>query len=323
VPTIPFVRGLYEVADQVYAYLQPDGSWGYSNAGLVAGDGESILVDTLFDLHLTAAMLEAMRAVTESAPISTVVNTHANGDHCFGNELVEGARVVSSAAAAAEMADLPAAALHGLKEIDLGAAGNRFVEQAFGAFDFEDIAMVPPTSTFHGTHTLVVGGRTVELMEVGPAHTAGDVIVHVPDAATVFTGDILFVGSTPIIWAGPVSSWRRACASIRALNPSVIVPGHGPVVGVAALETLERYLIWLHAEASARAAAGMSVIEAAFDIELGDYADWLDPERIVINTDAIYAEVRPGHHRLDAVTMMQELGRYREAVAATRATPRA
>jgi cyclase len=202
VPTIPFVRGLYEVADQVYAYLQPDGSWGYSNAGLVAGDGESILVDTLFDLHLTAAMLEAMRAVTESAPISTVVNTHANGDHCFGNELVEGARVVSSAATAAEMADLPAAALHGLKELDLGAAGNRFVEQAFGAFDFEDIAMVPPTSTFHGTHTLVVGGRTVELMEVGPAHTAGDVIVHVPDAATVFTGDILFVGSTLVVGDG-------------------------------------------------------------------------------------------------------------------------
>jgi hypothetical protein len=79
------------------------------------------------------------------------------------------------------------------------------------------------------------------------------------------------------------------------------------------METLERYLIWLHAEASARSAVGMSVMEAAFDIELGDYADWLDPERIIINTDAIYAEVRPGHRRLDAVTMMRELGRYREA----------
>jgi len=314
VSAIPFARGLYEVADQVYAYLQPDGSWGYSNAGLVSGDGESVLVDTLFDLHLTAAMLDAMRPVTGSAPISTVVNTHANGDHCFGNALVEGARVVSSAATAAEMADLPASALHALKELDLGAEGNRFVEQAFGAFDFAGIAMVPPTDTFGGTHTLVVGGRTVELLEVGPAHTAGDVIVHVPDAATVFTGDILFIGSTPIIWAGPVSSWLRACASIRALNPSVIVPGHGPVVEVAAIEPLERYLSWLHAEASTRAAAGMSALEAAFDIKLGDYAGWLDPERIVINTDAVYAEVRPGHQRLDAVTMMRELGRYRDRV---------
>jgi glyoxylase-like metal-dependent hydrolase (beta-lactamase superfamily II) len=315
VPTIPYALGLYEVADRVYAYLQPDGSWGYSNAGLVAGDGESILVDTLFDLHLTAAMLDAMRPVTAIAPISTVVNTHANGDHCFGNELVEGARVVSSSRTAAEMTDLPASMLHGLKQLDLGTSGNRFVEEAFGPFDFAGIAMAPPTDTFQGARTLTVGGRVVELVEVGPAHTAGDVIVHVPDAATVFTGDIVFIGSTPIIWAGPVSNWLRACASIRALNPSVVVPGHGPVVGVDAMDPLESYLTWLHAEASARADAGMSALEAAFDIELGDYAEWLDSERIVINTDAIFAEVRPGHQRLDALTMMRELGRYRDALA--------
>jgi cyclase len=314
VPSIPYALGLYEVAEGVYAYLQPDGSWGYSNAGLVCGDGESILIDTLFDLRLTAAMLDAMRPVTANTPISTVVNTHANGDHCFGNELVQGARVVTSARTAAEMADLPASMLHGLKQLDLGESGNRFVEHAFGPFDFAGIATEPATNTFAGEQTLTVGGRVVELLEVGPAHTAGDVIVHVPDAATVFTGDIVFIGSTPIIWAGPVSSWLRACASIRALNPSVVVPGHGPVVDVDAMEPLERYLTWLHAEASARADAGMSALEAAFDIELGEYADWLDPERIVINTDAIFAEVRPGHQRLDALTMMRELGRYRDTL---------
>jgi len=222
---------------------------------------------------------------------------------------------VSSARTATEMADLPASMLHGLKQLDLGASGNRFVEQAFGPFDFAGIVMAPVTDTFDGAHTLTVGGRAVELVEVGPAHTAGDVIVHVPDAATVFTGDIVFIGSTPIIWAGPVANWLRACATIRALNPSVVVPGHGPVVGVAAMEPLERYLTWLHAEASARASAGMSALEAAFDIELGEYAEWLDSERIVINTDAVFAEVRPGHQRLDALTMMRELGRYRDLLA--------
>ena len=40
------------------------------------------LIDTLFDLPLTAAMLESMAGVTLAAPISTLVNTHANGDHC-------------------------------------------------------------------------------------------------------------------------------------------------------------------------------------------------------------------------------------------------
>ncbi|HMD51435.1 MAG TPA: MBL fold metallo-hydrolase, partial [Solirubrobacteraceae bacterium] len=75
-----YVKGLQEVGDGLYAYLQPDGSWGWSNAGLVA-DGEStLLVDTLYDLPLTEEMLKAMRdAVPAALHIGTLVNTHANG----------------------------------------------------------------------------------------------------------------------------------------------------------------------------------------------------------------------------------------------------
>ena len=62
--------GLHEVGQGAYAYLQPDGGWGYSNAGLIVGDGCSLLVDTLFDLRLTEAMLESMRGVTGGAPIA-------------------------------------------------------------------------------------------------------------------------------------------------------------------------------------------------------------------------------------------------------------
>ena len=97
-----YSKGLRDLGDGIYAYLQPDGSWGYSNAGLVADSGESLLVDTLFDLHLTAEMLQAMRRAEPAAQrIGTLVNTHANGDHCYGNQLVEGARVITSAATAA------------------------------------------------------------------------------------------------------------------------------------------------------------------------------------------------------------------------------
>ena len=80
-----YTLGLHELGDGCHAYLQPDGGWGWSNAGLIVGDGQSLLVDTLFDLDLTAAMLDAMAAVTAGAPVDTVVNTHANGDHCYGN----------------------------------------------------------------------------------------------------------------------------------------------------------------------------------------------------------------------------------------------
>ena len=80
--------GLHELGVGCYAYLQPDGGWGWSNAGLIVGEGRSLLVDTLFDLNLTALMLDAMSPFTEAAPVNSLVNTHANGDHCYGNSEV-------------------------------------------------------------------------------------------------------------------------------------------------------------------------------------------------------------------------------------------
>jgi len=313
--TVPYELGLHEVADGVYAYLQPDGSWGYSNAGLVVGDHASLLVDTLFDLSLTEAMLAAMASLTAGSPITTIVNTHANGDHCHGNQLLGDTRVITSAATAREMADLPASALHALKQLDLGADGNTFVTEAFGAFRFDDIDVASPTATFSGRLHGDVGGRPFVLEEVGPAHTGGDVIVHLPDAGVVFAGDILFIGSTPIVWAGPVGNWLAALERVRALEPEVVVPCHGPVVGLAALSEVEAYLRFVHSEASKRAAAGLSAVEAAFDIDLGDYAGWSDSERLVANADAVYAEVLPGYARMNILTLLAEMGRYRRAHA--------
>src|ERR1700734_1904290 len=105
-----YVKGLQEVGDGLYAYLQPDGGWGWSNAGLVVDGDRTLLVDTLYDLALTEQMLEAMRkAVPAAVQIDTLVNTHANGDHCYGNQLVGEAMIVASAKTAEEMSELPPA----------------------------------------------------------------------------------------------------------------------------------------------------------------------------------------------------------------------
>src|SRR3954466_7576330 len=97
---VAYRKGLHEVGDGLFAYLQPDGTWGWSNAGLVTGPGTSLLVDTLFDLRLTREMLDAMRPVTDRHPIGAAMNTHGNGDHCFGNALLpDGAEVYATAAA--------------------------------------------------------------------------------------------------------------------------------------------------------------------------------------------------------------------------------
>ena len=78
-----------------------------------------------------------------------------------------------------------------------------------------------------------VGDKQVVLIEVGPAHTRGDVLVHSVSDRVVFTGDILFIEGTPILWEGPIGNWIRACERIEAMDVDVVVPGHGPITGPA------------------------------------------------------------------------------------------
>ncbi len=293
--SVPYSKGLHEVADGIFAYLQPDGGWGWSNAGLAAGDGASMLVDTLFDLKLTRAMLDEMAAITDSIPIGTLINTHANGDHCYGNQLVTGAEVITSAASAAEMEALPAAALAAMMDMDFGANTNRYLKESFGPFTFTGIEPPRIDRTFSGQLRLDVGGRTVDLVEVGPAHTAGDVLVHLPEENVIFTGDILFINGTPLVWDGPVSNWIAACDRILALDCSVIVPGHGPLTDAEGVRAVRDYLSFVVEESTKRHAAGLSSIEAARDIELGSYDQWSDWERIAINVDTVYGELDSSH----------------------------
>jgi cyclase len=311
--TVPYERGLHEVADGVFAWLQPDGGWGWSNAGLVRGEGGSLLVDTLFDLDLTRAMLEAMAPITVTDPIETLVNTHANGDHCYGNQLVTGAEVIASAASAAEMENLPPSTLAMMTSLDLGDAGNRYVRDAFGPFRFDDIEPPRPDRTFSGILDLEVAGEAVKLVEVGPAHTAGDVLVHLPDRSTVFSGDILFIGGTPLVWDGPIQNWVDACDRILGFEADVIVPGHGPLTDAAGVRATADYLRFVFDEASARHAGGLTATEAAWDIELGSYADWGESERIALNVDAVYREIDETYESPGVLALFTQMAEIKDA----------
>ncbi|MDH4039150.1 MAG: MBL fold metallo-hydrolase [Gammaproteobacteria bacterium] len=287
-------HGLRELADGAYAWLAPRGTWGWSNAGLIADGEESLLVDTLYDLALTDEMLRAMRrAEPRAGTIDTLVNTHANGDHCHGNELVAGARIIASSASAAEMNELPPQAMAAIMEMagTMGKVGEYFLH-CFGQFKFTGITHTPPNSTFDGHLDLRVGDKPVHLIEVGPAHTRGDVLVHSPRDRTVFTGDILFIEGTPIMWQGPVANWIKACRLIEAMDVEHIVPGHGPVTDKKGVAGVRQYLEYVRDQARSRFDAGMDAFEAARDIELREYSAWSDPERIAVNVDSLYREFK-------------------------------
>lgn len=292
-PKYPFQKGLYETGNGIFAYLQPDGGWGWSNAGLISDGDQALLVDTLFDASLTRDMLAIMADATGKGAddIGVIVNTHANGDHCHGNGLCRHAEIIASEASAAEMAELPAPALAAImaQAKELGPAGQYLVD-IFGSFDFTDVAEKHPTRTFSGEYSVEVGDKKVQLIEVGPAHTAGDVLVHVPDDKTIFTGDILFIEGTPIMWAGPVSNWIAACDRIIDLQPETIVPGHGPITDAAGVRRVQDYLHYVNREARQRYDAGLSVRDAAHDISLGDFSSWGDSERIAVNVSTLYRE---------------------------------
>jgi len=308
---VAYERGLHELGDGLFAYLQPDGGWGWSNAGLLAGDGASLLVDTLFDLKLTKDMLAAMKPVTDRVPIDALVNTHANGDHCYGNQLVSDARIVASSRTAAEMSELPPAAMAALvaQAPQMGELGAFFM-RCFGGFDFEGIELALPDETFEGSLSLTVGEREVHLIEVGSAHTRGDTLALLPRQRVLFSGDILFNGAHPIAWAGPVSNWIAACDRILRLDIEVIVPGHGPLAEKSAVRELKAYFEYLYEQAALRRSQGMSPLQAARSMALDRWADWGERERLVVNIASIYAELSddaqpPGP--LEAFQLMAEL----------------
>lgn len=312
--TADSTQGLRELGDGCFAYLQRNGGWGWSNAGLIVGDGRSLLVDTLFDLDLTATMLDAMSVATATAPVDTVVNTHANGDHCYGNAEVTRRHpdvdIVASTATANEMSEVPPSLLAALNQAP-GEVGELF-RSFFGEFNFDGIDLVPPTRTFDGRLDLDVGGRKVELFEVGPAHTAGDTIVHVPDTRTVYTGDILFIGGTPIVWAGPLSNWISACDLMLDLDPETVVPGHGPLTDTAGIVAVRDYLSYVDEAATARHSAGMDAFDAARDIgrDLGvdeRFSGLGEFGRIAVNVETVYRTLDPGHVTPDVVEQFRRM----------------
>jgi glyoxylase-like metal-dependent hydrolase (beta-lactamase superfamily II) len=298
-----FAEGLYGLEHDCYAWMVPNGSWGESNAGLIVGEGESLLVDTLWDVKYTRRMLEAMQPLIKEAPLKYVVNTHADGDHFWGNQLVKECEIITSRASLEEMLTTQPASLmllgrigRLLSMIRLGGADKvgHWFQGMVAPYDFQEVTHTPATCTFEGQLTLSVGGREVQLIEVGPTHTHGDLMVYLPDAKTLYSADILFIGSTPVMWAGPIENWIAALDRILAMDVEIIVPGHGPITDKGGVQEVKDYWQYVYTKVQSCYAAGMSARDAAYQIVLSDefaqlpFGTWNSPERMMTNAHTLY-----------------------------------
>ncbi len=308
---------LRAIARDVYACLNPDRGLGWSNSGLLNRAG-GVVIDTFWDLPHTRELMATYARVSPARP-TRVVNTHHNGDHCWGNQLFPDAEIIGHRLCAASFGKEQPAMMQAVKN-SAGSADPVLAELAdrLAEWDFSGIELRPPTTLIDDRLVLDLDGMAAHLIYVGPAHTAGDVIVHLPAERVVFTGDVLFRLCTPIGWEGTYDRWLAALDEIIALAPETIVPGHGPLCGVEGPREMRAYLEYVRDEASCFFKAGLTALEAAQRIDLGPYGGWTEPERVVFNVERAYRELRgePFDAPIDPVAMFRAMYELRQAMRA-------
>ncbi len=285
-----------EVSDGIYAYIQPDGSWWINNTGFFVGRRGVVSVDACSTERRTLTYQAAIAAIT-SQPVHTLINTHHHGDHTFGNYLFEGATIVAQDRARQALLDW----------------GQPRSAPIWTDVDWGHIELAPPFLTYEEEVRVYVDDLACQVRYVGtPAHTTNDSIVWVPERKLLFSGDLLFNAGTPFLLQGSLSGALKALQQIRALGAETIVPGHGEVCGPEVIDAVEAYVRFLQGLARQGHDAGLSPLETARAADLGQYADWLDSERIVGNLYRGYAELdggKPGA-ALDFVAALTDMVAY-------------
>ncbi|MFG1777532.1 MBL fold metallo-hydrolase [Micromonospora sp. NPDC049048] len=225
------------VADGVHVLREP---LLHVNVTLVVGDGAALVVDTLSTAGQAAALAAAVRAVT--AADLTVVNTHHHFDHCFGNATLaaDPPRPVYAHEVAAEAMRQPDRLRREAYEEMRG-------EHPALAGELVGTVVLAPTHTVRGETVLDVGGRRVVLRHPGRGHTAGDLVVHVPDADVLVAGDLVEQSGPPAFEESYPLRWPDAVAELLRLTTpaTVVVPGHGEPVDVGFVRAQHAELVEL------------------------------------------------------------------------------
>jgi cyclase len=286
---------LVEVGDGVFAYLQPDGSWYINNTGFVVGRSGVISVDACSTERRTRAYLDRIASVSP-APVTMLVNTHHHGDHTYGNSLFGGAVIIGHENCRIEM-------------IATGLLGNTGI---WDPVDWGDLTLAPPVLTFTDRIRLWSDDHPLDVSFVGQAaHTTNDALVWLPEQEVLFCGDLLFNGGTPFLLMGSVRGAIDVLTNVVAPIPAAtIVPGHGPPCDHALIGTMVGYLEFVLATAAKGIAAGLSPLALARQTDLGEYAGWLDSERIVGNLHRAYADLGAAAPDVDVFAAFRDMVAY-------------
>ncbi|WP_372729101.1 MBL fold metallo-hydrolase [Nocardioides sp.] len=259
--------GFREVADRVWVARHREFDL---NITLVGGSAGLLVVDTHASTEAARGVIEAVRRLG-AGEVVAVTNTHWHFDHTFGN-----------GAFRAAYGDVPIHAHEDARD-ELATAGPALVA------DVADTELVLPDHTFSSAKVLDLGDRVVELIHPGRAHTAGDLVVRVPDVDVLVTGDVVEESAPPSF--GPDSfplDWPHSLDIVLGLatESTVVVPGHGGLVDREFVE-IQRNTIGLVASTIRDLVARGVPLAQALDV-----GDWALP------TDVLGDAVRRGYEQL-------------------------
>lgn len=291
-PPAPVVNGTpTEIAAGVW--VVPDGRVPLvPNVGLVRGDERLLVVDTAMG-PANGARIRRFADELAGGRELLVTITHFHPEHGFGAQAFRDARIVYNRAQLDELRD----------------KGDGYVEmfRTFGdtvAAQLEGVELVEPDETYEGdSHTLDLGGRTAELRTWGLAHTRGDQVVWLPEERILFTGDLVEERCFAIFPYFPPEDadvdgerWLGVLERLEALEPAIVVPGHGEVGDASVIVAAREYITQLRDETRELAAAGVGVDEAVARLDesmRARHPDWVQPEWIAFG-------VRHFHDRASA-----------------------
>jgi glyoxylase-like metal-dependent hydrolase (beta-lactamase superfamily II) len=189
-----------------------------SNAGFVVTDEGVVVIDVLGSPALGAALLRAIRTVTDK-PVKRVIVTHYHADHFYGLQpfKASGAEIWAHRAA--------------LDYLEGGEARRRLEQRSVDLFPWVDSAtpLVRADRWLDGGESFTLGGVRFDVIHLGPAHSPEDLIVVVAGEGAVFSGDILFTGRVPFVGEADSRRWLATIGRLLEFKPRVMVTGHGEV----------------------------------------------------------------------------------------------
>lgn len=240
---------MYELAPQVYTEI----NFQHSNPGFVVTDEGVICIDSPLIPAEARAWRQTIAEVSGDKPILYVIVTDHHRGHCLGSQWLS-ERVIAHELAWKHMRNYS----DNFKQ----RVRDSFKKQPEIRAQFDDLRIIVPKITFQDRLTIVRGDRVIRILHMG-GHTPATSMVWLPAEKVLFAGDIVWIDQHPFMTQANSADWLKALDFIRTLEPRYIVPGHGPLCDVTALDRLTEYLTFLRRRALDLFNAGRTKQETA------------------------------------------------------------